>query len=410
MSQIIQVFEHDTLQIGHTYNGVRFQEEHLNAMLHFSKRNGSKYYTVLHKSVKFANYVGIIQVGQLRIEILPKADKNPGSDTKLWQGILLDMLASCKLIKIETLEHAGLRLKPHAILDLYFEQFLLAVEQLLAEGLIRQYYRYRGQSRSLKGQILFKEQLKHNLIHQERVYTAYNTYNYSHDLNQILWTALAILKRMPLSIPIETKLNRLLRQFPSLKILKAEQINFGSIKYNLKTYRYKPAIEIAQLIIGNFSPDIRSGQHHLLALLFDMNQLFEEYVYRQLLKHRTEGLQIRRQVQQAFWQKRKIQPDLVIRSAGQQFVLDTKWKVLEKAQPSIGDLKQMYVYGQFFNAQRSFLLYPAVHPTEAIPEIPYAPDASGRLSYCSTVFLPILKDGKLNKELGQYILSLLGVG
>lgn len=407
MNQTIRVFEHGILQVGKAYKGVLFLEEHLDAMLLFSKRKNTKYFSVLHKSVKFTNYVGVIQVGRLSIEILPKADKHPDSDSNKWQGVLLDMLSACKLIKVESLQHAGLRLKPHAILDLYFDQFLAAVEQLVEEGLIRQYYRFRGQSRSLKGQIQFKEQLKHNLIHQERVFTAYNTYNYSHNLNQILWTALAILKRMPLSISVETKLNRLLQRFPNLTVLTPEKIYFSQIKYNLKTYRYKPAIEIAQLIIGNFSPDIRSGQHNLLALLFDMNQLFEEYVYRQLLKYRTEGLQIRRQVQQDFWQKRKIQPDLVIRKAGKNYVLDTKWKVLEKAQPSIGDLKQMYVYGQFFDAKRSFLLYPSVYPVENIPEIPYAPDASGRLSYCSTLFLPILKNGKLNTKLGPYILAKL---
>jgi 5-methylcytosine-specific restriction enzyme subunit McrC len=77
----------------------------------------------MHNGIKLSHYVGALQTGDLTIEILPKADAQKSPDSTLWQSVLLDLLRECKLIKMESLTHAGLRLRPNAILDLYVEIF-----------------------------------------------------------------------------------------------------------------------------------------------------------------------------------------------------------------------------------------------------------------------------------------------
>ena len=405
MSKTIQVFEHDSLHVGKEYNGVLFQQEHLDALALFSERNQQKYYRLMHRAVKFLHYVGALQVGALTIEILPKADNTKNPDTRVWQKVLLDMLQACSLIKIESLSSANLRLKPNAILELYFLLFIEEVERLLEKGLVRTYFSQDGQLKHVKGRILFEEQIKRNLIHQERIYAAYAKYDYNHKLNLILWQALSTLKQLAIPLHLESRIRTIQDRFPPLKFQQVLLSEFDRISYDRKTIRYKTAIEIAQLIIGNFSPDIRTGQYHLMAILFDMNLLFEEYVYRLLLKECGESRQIWRQARKPFWARRKIQPDIVLRQANKNYVMDTKWKVLTEAQPAINDLKQMFVYSQYFDAEQSVLLYPAVHEIEEVPSIPYAPNASGRVAYCRTLFLQIIKVGRLNKQLGKEILE-----
>lgn len=58
----------------------------------------------------------------------------------------------------------------------------------------------------------------------------------------------------------------------------ANEATFTKISKSRKTAPYKTALEIARLIILNFAPNVSSGKENMLALLFDMNSFWEEYV------------------------------------------------------------------------------------------------------------------------------------
>ena len=70
---IIQVFEHHTLKVDEPAN---FKMVHFNALEKYGYKTREKYYSVGNKRIKFNNYVGVIQVKNLTVEILPKADNN----------------------------------------------------------------------------------------------------------------------------------------------------------------------------------------------------------------------------------------------------------------------------------------------------------------------------------------------
>jgi 5-methylcytosine-specific restriction enzyme subunit McrC len=59
---------------------------------------------------------------------------------------------------------------------------------------------------------------------------------------------------------------------------------FQRLAFDRNTERYRPAMALARLIILNYQPDVRRGGHDVLAILFDMNELFERYVLRLLKK------------------------------------------------------------------------------------------------------------------------------
>ncbi|MBK9317755.1 MAG: hypothetical protein IPM91_02205 [Bacteroidetes bacterium] len=97
--------------------------------------------------------------------------------------------------------------------------------------------------------------------------------------------------------------------------------------FDRKTSAYKEAIEIAAMLLLNYRPDISSGQNHVLAILFDMNDLWEEYIFRQIQKHNTHNWKIRPQEEKYFWNQansnrnKSINPDIVISSNGKQSLL-----------------------------------------------------------------------------------------
>ncbi|MEM6965325.1 MAG: restriction endonuclease, partial [Bacteroidota bacterium] len=347
-THILQVFEHQSIQIGEEVNGCVFTRKHFHALARFLRNHGGKYYTLLHNGVKFSHYVGAIQIGHLTLEILPKADKREHADTHQWHDVLIEMLKACRLLKIETLATARLQIRSNSILELYFEIFLREIENLLRKGLFRSYRRVQDNAKFLKGKLVFHKNIQKNYAHQERFYAAFQQFDYDHLLNRILGKALDVLGNLVLSPSIQSRVKKLRSHFPPTRQEIFTKRNFDQFINDRKAKSYRTALEIARLLVLNYSPDIRGGQYHLLAILFDMNVLFEEYVYRQLKRLENENLVVQRQQRKPFFQRRKIQPDILLTFFGKNYVLDTKWKVLRAAKPSIADLKQIYVYNQYF--------------------------------------------------------------
>lgn len=408
--RVIQVFEHQHLRVGEQSGEAKLNSADFEAMCRFANTYGEKYFQVLHQAIRFRNYVGVIQIGALTLEILPKADSGVDSDKGQWQGVLLAMLKVCRLIKPEKSATAPLGFGRHMLFDLYIELFLNEVERLLRAGLLRSYCRNQRAENSLKGKLIFKEQIRKHQFQQQRFFCAYDIYTFDHPLNQLIGQALKALRTFALPSSLQTRLSKVLEFFPALEQPASREVtmrNWRAIRFHRKTERYRQAIDFAYLILLNYSPDIRNGQFPMLALVFDMNLLFQEYVYRKLVMLSMDGLEVRRQVTTSFWQRSRLQPDMVLKFENQRIVLDTKWKILKKAQPSIEDLRQMFVYGKYFRADRAVLLYPQLNIGQKdLGPLPFSPfDEQSRELSCHICFVPVLKNGQLNLNLGQEILE-----
>ena len=235
---------------------------------------------------------------------------------------------------------------------------------------------------------------------------------HAHLFNQVLQEALKVLQQVRLSPLLKSKLQQVLTIFPKISPYQVQPKDFDQL-FQIQKYRpYWDLLNISRLILLNFSPDIRSGQHHLFALLFDMNKLFEEYIFWKLKALENEQVKIYRQVSKPFWQRRTIRPDLVIQINEQKYVLDTKWKVLQHQSPSMEDLKQLYIYCQYFGAERGILLYPKVYPTNNSPMIAFQPAQHQNMPIQGQIiFLDILTEQQmLNKNIGKELLELLSKG
>jgi 5-methylcytosine-specific restriction enzyme subunit McrC len=96
----------------------------------------------------------------------------------------------------------------------------------------------------------------------------------------------------------------------------------------------------------------------MLALLFDMNSLWEEYILARL-KHSEKDVTVYGQQSTTFWNNISIRPDIVIESGTNNFIIDTKWKNINGSKPSTEDLRQMYVYNDYWKSDKAMLLYPS---------------------------------------------------
>lgn len=374
---------------------VTFEEKHFEALAKYAEKMPLPYYSLLHRGVKFCEYVGVIQVGDLTIEILPKADKSPTPDKGKWRNVLLDMLQACRMLKVKSISHANLYLRKHSILDLYIAMFLDELETLLHQGLTKKYRTAEANQKSWKGSMLFQQQVAKNLIHKERFFVRYQTYDRENIFNQLLYKAICLLPQLTKLPSLQNRIANIQIGFPEMPYVLTNDAVFKNLHFDRKTERYRTAMEIARLLLLRYHPDIKSGRDHVLALLFDMNLLWEQFIYTQLKKEENDHFKVRGQVSKFFWQSRKIRPDIVVTADNKNYVLDAKWKVLSSASPTDEDLRQMYVYNHYFKAEKSILLYPNVFEVRGITA-PFCLAFGKNEHLCQVAFLNVI--GKGDKE------------
>lgn len=405
-SNCLQVYEHDVLRVGDQRNGVTFSRQHFEALAAFAEWHSTPFFQLVHRGVRFAQYVGAVQVGSLTIEILPKTDRHAPIGHTVAQSVLLDMLRACRILQPKPGDTGYLRTRPGTLLDVHLEEFLTQVEQLLPRGLVRT-YRTAGRNRpALKGPIHFPQHLQHNLTRRDRFFTRQQEFSYDHPYNRLLRQALVLLARLPLRSALQGKTMRLLRHFPELpppvQLPEPRQLHFDR-----QTKAYESPLQLALLLLQHRQPDVRSGRLPILTLLFDMNALFEEFIFRQLHRAADEQMVVRRQVRRAFWEQRHLQPDILLEFGDERIILDTKWKLLQRASPDMEDLRQMFVYNQFFDAKRSILVYPQALGLQDLPPTPFAlPDSTE--AHCQIVFVELVTNERLNPQLGKELLQKIG--
>lgn len=393
--KVIQVFEHQILKIGTAQHGGTFEQRHFKR---FRAEPKSKFFNIVHEGIQFKQYVGAIQCDDLTIEILPKADKHHSSPT-LWRNFLLDMLRYCKWLKLDTTQLARLSTNRSGILALYYEIFLDELKKILNKGLYRSYRTTSGNQKAIRGNIQFEQHLAKNYIHQERFFTSYTKYDFNHPLNQVLAQALKVIEQAPLSNRLKGKLQQVTAAFPKLQ---HQPIVFNRLIYNQQNVHYHNAVNIARLLLQHLGSGMKVGKQSLITVLFDMNLLFEAYIYQQL---RTTGATVVRQQQVPFWNRRSIRPDIILNWQGKQMVIDTKWKVLNRVHPSMSDVQQAYIYSQYFDAKECVLLYPKVYDIANLPPTPFQSEHSKEQYTCSVYFAEVIKANRLNRTLGQEMLD-----
>lgn len=424
LKNTIQVFEHQKLY--YSTEGP-FQEIHWKALARYAEQVNEEYYVLLGKGVKFKNYVGVIQAGNLTIEILPKADISEqvalnkvsdlrDKDKNVWHNVLIDMLRECRLLQAEHSNKAFLKFKSYSLLDIYLELFLAEAEQLFHEGLIKKYQKEESNQLALKGQLLFGKNVRHNLVHKERFYVRHTVYNHQNIFNQLIYKTLLLIPNISNSHFVIDKVNRLLFSFPELADIKVNENTFSRISFDRKTERYKDALMISKMILLNYHPDISGGSENVVAILFDMNKLWEEFVYRRLKKEELNYyVNVLPQQSKPFWTpshmtySKKVRPDILINykfnEVEHNIILDTKWKNVQNLTPSDDDLKQMFIYNLLWKCTKSILLYPSTNPASGAGNYLYKRTyVEGNICALETISVLNELQTKLNEKLGVLLL------
>ncbi|HUX22096.1 MAG TPA: hypothetical protein VMW69_12715 [Spirochaetia bacterium] len=404
-TRTIIAYEHQRLNLGD-----ELHLEELRRLARFHDRTDDRYYDLCADGIKLKHYVGILSVGSLTIEVLPKTDRAPTHRGAIrWRRALLEMLALAGILRPELLDEASQRADSRGLLYVVIAQFIGQTEELLRHGLVENYRSQKENIPALKGRLLFARHLAANLTRADRWYTDHNVYDRNHPLNGVIRMALDIVDpHCPASL--RRRLRAVRREFLEINPFRPDQIFMDLLRYDRRTMRYRETIALAWLILQNLGPDLSAGQRPLLAIMFDMNRLFETTV-RELLRGESrknaQGIKVLPAPRTTFWKGVDLLPDIVIEKDDRRVVVDTKWKTPGEGGVSEHDLRQIFTYGLYFGAARVILLYPRKdneHAIEAAFE-PFQGCPDLQLS-CSLAYADLVTaDGMLNDQFASGFIS-----
>jgi 5-methylcytosine-specific restriction enzyme subunit McrC len=357
-SRYLTISEHQRLRIGPEATDLK--EKEWRALSVFHDAGHDKYFELIHRGVKFKGYVGVIRIGQLTIEILPKLDPTEGNTP--WRQRLLDMLWVTSSIAPHS-STAHLRTRPQNVLHYYLSLYASHVESLLRRGLLKQYRSREGNRTALRGRLLPARQLQQNLVHRERFYVRDHIYDVDTLPNQLLHQALVAATRLTNNSDLRGRLAELLLWFPNLPAEEPTIATFNRLSFDRRTEPYREPLRIAKLILLNLHPDLDRGGQEVLALLFNMDQLWERFLETSLQRYLTD-YRVIGQHRDHYWRNEDnlpatLKPDLLIEKDGNPVaILDAKWKLKTANRPAPADLQQLYTYAHHFSVPRIALLYP----------------------------------------------------
>jgi 5-methylcytosine-specific restriction enzyme subunit McrC len=228
----ITVYEYDRLTLSHEH----MDQSKLDALLRFNEFHGNQYLDGIARGIRFKQFVGIIQVDGLSIEVLPKIDRQ--GDEATWRNVLLQMLRATGRLKVHTAGDAQVKRQHLNLLEIYFELFLKEVQFLLHSGLAKKYRKQTGNVKALKGKLDFAGNIRHNLVHQERFYTTHQVYDVNHKLNQVLLCALDIVLQFSRGTRLNDLARRVAMDFPEINRIKVTEALLDGMVLDRKTKSY----------------------------------------------------------------------------------------------------------------------------------------------------------------------------
>ena len=310
------------------------------------------------KFVQARNYVGVLQTKSgLTIEILPKiANKN---DTERSKAVFIKMLKTLKNFPFKSSNLASLKTQNLPLLEIFISMFLCELEALVKKGIKSDYVALEENLNFLKGKLNINEQIKRNSIHKERFYVGYSEFLSNIKINRIIKTTLKFLYKKSNSSKNQQKIRELLFIFDEVSECEDYKNFFAKLVINRQVKHYEQTLLWCKIFLLNNSFTPHKGDDIALALLFDMNALFESYVGN-FIKKSFPGTILQHSEKHLVEEPKsfKLRPDIFLKG---KFIADTKWKIIKlKDDISQADLYQLYAYGKKHECDKLYLIYPKI--------------------------------------------------
>lgn len=330
-------------------------------------------------TISVQNYVGVIETPcGTRIEILPKHVSGTLDVTKI-RTLLITMITESIGLKPRRAGNADVEAFNLPMTEWFAGAFLEEASDLMRRGLRSGYTTVEAREPFLRGRLDVAKQIRASGgLHQFSVHL--DEYSLDRPENRIMRSAVEHVARnttSPENWRRARELSTLLGDVPESRNVGAD---FGKWERGRQLADYTRAKPLAELLLNNRLPFATAGNHRGMSMLFPMERLFERYVFSAVEASLKAGFK-------AVWQPSRhhlcsaggegwfqLKPDILVLSQTRTWIIDAKWKRLNRHRNANygltqSDFYQLFAYGQkYMNGTGDmFLMYPAV---EEFPELP----------------------------------------
>ncbi len=326
--------------------------------------------------LRAGNFVGIITTKRRNVvEILPKIDLGGQADPhhEETRRILLNMLRWYRRLQTAARFPASAirAMRRFPMLEVFVRLFLDNLGLLVRGGLSRRYVRVEENLPYLRGRILFRDQLRENLIDQSRFFVQHDELSVNRPANRLIQSTLSKLKPV-----VRNEGNRqLLRNLETafIEVPPARDLHGDWRKHSVdrSMQHYKPVMQWVGLFLFSRGLTTWSGRHVNQSLLFPMEEIYEDFVTHSFRRHQGRFTVVSQGPREIFVETDgkspfRMRPDMALRTGGGEvkFILDAKWKHFSartdasKHGPDQRDLYQLYGYARRYGCKTVALVYP----------------------------------------------------
>ena len=215
-----------------------------------------------------SSYVGALNVGELAVVIRPKIP----IDRVMF---LIAYAMDPKNWRKESFELAS-----HDVLEAIAMAFAHRTRQAIRRGLLQGYRRKEDALYTVRGRIRFGDQISRRFGIPLPIEVAFDEYTEDIEKNRLLKTAIHRLGHTLIHSPTTRRgLRRLRPAFAMVGLGSYRPGPLPEVQYSRLDEHYRPAVELARLIIENTSLELFQGKVVGAAFLIDMNKVFEEFLY-----------------------------------------------------------------------------------------------------------------------------------
>lgn len=318
-------------------------------------------------SVRPGSTVGLIQSGDLTLEIRPKMSIER---VLFLASFALDPdafgLGSPGMVDAPTLHEA---LVP---------AFTQHVRNAIRPGVLQGYRSYDEALRTVRGRIRVGDQVSRRFGLVPPVEVTFDEFTEDIEENRLIKSALRRLGKLPMrSAELRRHLTVLEPSFATVTPIDYRSRTLPDIHWTRLNDRYRPAVSIAKLILSGVSIESLTGATTASGFLLDMNKVFEDFVVVALRE--ALGLDARRfpqgdgRLRLDTAGRVRLRPDLSWWRTGKCiFVGDAKYKRISVEGILHPDLYQLLAYTVAAELPEGLLIYAAGEADDVIHEIRYA--------------------------------------
>jgi 5-methylcytosine-specific restriction enzyme subunit McrC len=339
------------------------------------------------KVIQAAQHVGVIRLGNITIQILPKiyqAQESADEKTRIHEAThnLLYMLAYAGQLSVREHDLAPLLKRGKDWFEILTRLFASHLLEEWQRGAYRNYQTVEDELPVLKGKWRISDQLRRPLNHH-RFFVAYDEFTADNQLNRVFRFVVERLWRLTRDGDNRQRLGELRQWMEEVRLMPHVTVDDAnpSILTRLNQ-RYESLLNLARLFLDAGSLQMATDDFTTFSFVFDMNRLFEAFITNFIGRHRAEIFQAASELRNCdlmpqshgaslYLAKKEdqravflLKPDMAFRNEAKRFplLLDTKYKRLKAEDIKLGvsqaDFYQMYAYARRYDCPRVLLLYP----------------------------------------------------